>query len=315
MFDIDGEAGPLYGTALMLSPAPVAYNNASDCSNLVHVLVESGASDHYFDDFLIPELKCHLMDYTCLTTPLKILTAGGALLDGTGEGVLQGVITDNYGNSYLVRIQILVVPTIRRNLFSVKTATRNGSVSIFDRENPRLEAFGVTLPLRGEQDDLYSFVLELSADAYGATELAMNAVSNAQLWHRQLGHLNRRILELMQRHDGNSITFDGTIADCDVCAGGKCQRLAHLKKAQHACVTRPIQLCYGDLMGPFTPEAYIRQQDHRPVHQVDRRLLTGEQELRIRLPSPVRHINCHPLRRPSHLLACRQRRVIHERSV
>ena len=54
-------------------------------------------------------------------------------------------------------------------------------ISIFDREDPRLEAFGVTLPLSGEQDDLWSFVLDLSADAYGATELAMNAVSNDQL--------------------------------------------------------------------------------------------------------------------------------------
>ena len=53
MFDTDGEGGPIYGTALMSSPAPVAYNNASDCSNLVHVLVDSGASDHYFDDFLM----------------------------------------------------------------------------------------------------------------------------------------------------------------------------------------------------------------------------------------------------------------------
>ena len=256
MFDTDGKGGLLYGTALMSSPAPVAYNNVSDCNNLVHVLVHSGASGHYSDDFLIPELNHRLLGYTCFTTPLKMLTTGGALLDGTGEGILQGVITDNYGSGQLVRIQVLVVPTIGRNLLSAKSATRNGIISIFDRENPRLEAFGVTLPLRGKQDDLYSFVLDLSADAYGATELAMNVVSKAQVWHRRLGHLNRRSLELMQRHGGNVITFDGTIADCDVCAVGKGQQLAHPKKAQHAGITRPFQLCYGDLMGPFTPEAY-----------------------------------------------------------
>ena len=212
MFDTDGEGGQLYGTALMSSPAPVAYNNASDCSNLVLVLVDSRASDHYFDDFIIPELDRCLLDYACLTTPRKILTAGGALLDGTGEGIIQGVITDNYGNGHLIRIQILVAPTIGRDLFSVKTATRSGIVSIFDRDNPWLEAFGVTLPLSGEQDGLCSLVLDLSADAFGATELAINAVSNAQGWHRRLGHLNKTSLELMQRHDGNGITFDGTIA-------------------------------------------------------------------------------------------------------
>ena len=137
----------------------------------------------------------------------------------------------------------------------MKTAIRNSIISIFDRENPRLEAFGVTLPLRGEQYNLYSFVLDLSADAYGTIELAMNGMYNAQLWHRRLGHLNRRSLELMQRHDGNSITFDGTIADYDVCAVGEDQQLAHPKSAQHTDIPRPFQLCYGDLMGPFTPEA------------------------------------------------------------
>ena len=133
----------------------------------------------------------------------------------------------------------------------MKTAIRNCIVSIFHRENPRLEAFGVTLPLRGEQDDLYSFVLDLGADVYAATELATNAVSNAQLWHRRLGHLKRRSLKLMQRHDGNGIIFDGTIEDCDVSSVGNRQQLA-----QHAGITRPFHLCYGDLMSPFTPEAH-----------------------------------------------------------
>ena len=92
MFDTDGEGGPLYGTASMSSPATVAYNTASDCSNPVHILVDSGASDHYFDVFLIPELNRRLLDYTCLITPRKILNAGRALLHGTSEGILQGVI-------------------------------------------------------------------------------------------------------------------------------------------------------------------------------------------------------------------------------
>ena len=109
----------------------------------------------------------------------------------------------------------------------------------------------------------------------------------------------------MQWYGGHGITFDGTIVDCDVRAVGKGQHLAHPKKAHHAGINRAFQLCYGDLIGPFTPEvdggSQILQQDHRPVHQVDCRLLAGIQELRPRLLSPVRHINCHPLRRPSQL--------------
>ena len=73
------------------------------------------------------------------------------------------------------------------------TAARKGIAAIHDYENPRLEGFNVAVPLRSESGDLYSFVLDLSADQYGAKELAMNTVTNAQVWHRGLGHLHAQI--------------------------------------------------------------------------------------------------------------------------
>ena len=91
---------------------------------------------HYFHDSLHPEPNCPLLDDTCLETPRKVFITKRALLDGTGKEVLQGVIIDNHGNGDLFRIQILVLPTIGRKLFSVKTATRKDGVSIFDLENP-----------------------------------------------------------------------------------------------------------------------------------------------------------------------------------
>ena len=42
--------------------------------------------------------------------------------------------------------------------------------------------------------------------------------------------------------------------DCDVCVVGKAQQLAHPKTANHK-FNWPFQLCYVDLMGPFTPVA------------------------------------------------------------
>ena len=62
----------------------------------------------------------------------------------------------------------------------------------------------------------------------------------------------------MQGHDDNDINFDGIIltVDCDVCTVGKSHQLVHPKKAQHAGIIARFQLCYGDLMRPFTPGAY-----------------------------------------------------------
>ena len=132
------------------------------------------------------------------------------------------------------------------------TAAKKGIATIFDYENPRLEGFNVTVPLRIESSDLYSFVLDLSADRYGTKELAMNAVANAQVWHRRLGHLHTQSPDILRKRDGTGIAFEGAVPDCDVCALGKAQQLAHPKTVNHK-VSQPFQLCCGDLMEPFTP--------------------------------------------------------------
>ena len=99
-------------------------------------------------------------------------------------------------------------------------------------------------------------MLDSSADGYGAIELAMNTVANAQLWHRRPGHFNKKSLEFMQWRDCNGITFDGILADCGVCAVVKSHQLAHLKKVKNAYIKAPFELVHGDLMGPFTPAAH-----------------------------------------------------------
>ena len=163
----DGEGEPLYSTAVMSSgPAAFKHKPSADDGS-VTVLVDSGASGHYFDDLIIPSLKHRLLNYLLLTTPRKILIAGGALLDGTTEGILQGLVTENHGEQHHARIAILIVPGIGRNLFSVKSATKKSVVSILDFDNPRLELSGISFPLRAEDDNLfYSLMFDLSADSH-----------------------------------------------------------------------------------------------------------------------------------------------------
>ena len=151
---VDGGGEPQYGTALMASGPAAFKHKPSAGDDSVTVLVDSGASGHYFDDLLIPSLKHRLLNYVLLTPPRKILTAGGALLDGTAEGILKVLVTDNHGEQHLARIAILIVPGIRRNIFSAKSATKKGVVSIFDFDNPRLELSGITVLLRAEDGNL-----------------------------------------------------------------------------------------------------------------------------------------------------------------
>ena len=74
-----------------------------------------------------------------LATPRKILSVAGAMLDGKAAGVLKDLVTADYGNQVLLRVDIVVVPRIGRSLLSVMTLTKTDIMTNFDYENPMLK--------------------------------------------------------------------------------------------------------------------------------------------------------------------------------
>ena len=132
---------------IMTSSSAFITSQDSVNNSFVIIMVDSGASDHFFDDTIIRDLKHCLQGYAHLATPRKIPTARGALLDVTAESVLQGLTDDNYGNQILVRVDTVVVHGMGHNLFSVITAAEKGIVAIFGHENSRLEEVNVTVLL------------------------------------------------------------------------------------------------------------------------------------------------------------------------
>ena len=123
MFGRVHDEEPVGKSLMASSSAPIRSQNSVN-GNLVTIMVERRGSSHYFGDAIIRDLKHRLQDYVHLATPRKNVTVGGTLLDGTVEGVLQGLATDDYGNQIFVRTDIMVVPGVGRNLFSVTTATK-----------------------------------------------------------------------------------------------------------------------------------------------------------------------------------------------
>ena len=77
--------------------------------------------------------------------------------------------------------------------------------------NPRLETHNHTFPLQELGHVLYFFSLDLAGSSNGP-QLAMQAAANANLWHRQLGHLNRKSLSLLKNLDNNGVSFDAKAA-------------------------------------------------------------------------------------------------------
>ena len=113
------------GLALSVVPAAEKRNRGSN--SLVSVIVDSGASGHYFDDALIPGLRYRLDNYLELAIRGWITTAGGHQLEGGGQGLLRGHIIDAHGVRRVIQISVSFVPGLGRNLFSVKQASRKAS--------------------------------------------------------------------------------------------------------------------------------------------------------------------------------------------
>ena len=246
-------ASPIQKAGSDLTIGPTAKPRTCCSNDSVNVLVDSGAPGHYFDDAIIPGFRDRQQEYKVLDVPRNVSTAGGGGENGTAQGLLRGHVVDDKGVRRLIQISCLIVPGLRRNLFSVKQAERNDVVSILDMTNPMLEIHNHTFPFQELGHDLLSFTLNLAGGGNGP-ELAMMAAANANLWHRRLGYLNRKSLSLLKNLDNSGVGFDGPVPDCDVYAVRKSHQLAHPKTANNK-VKLPFQLVLADLMGPLTPEA------------------------------------------------------------
>ena len=76
----------------------------------------------------------------------------------------------------------------------------------------------------------------------------------ANLWHRRMGHINRKSMDVLRRMPGSGVDYNGDIQACDVCAVGKTKQQAHPKQATYD-VQHAFQLVTVDLMGPIKPAA------------------------------------------------------------
>lgn len=81
----------------------------------------------------------------------------------------------------------------------------------------------------------------------------MQATDSATLWHRRVGHLNRKGLHNLKNIDGIEVEFVDAALHYDACALGKSRQLAHPKTADHK-VERVFQLVMTYMRGSFMPE-------------------------------------------------------------
>ena len=90
------------------------------------MLADSGSSKHFVDRKLVHRVETRMQDYTKISPPMEIKAAGHNTLLGIAQGTLLVVVRDTQGICRTVKLPIVLVPGLGRNLFSTAMAAQKG---------------------------------------------------------------------------------------------------------------------------------------------------------------------------------------------
>lgn len=122
----------------MEQPAVNKQDTTVNRSDIISLLVDSGASGHYLDSDPITGLDDVLAGYKAIDHPVRIDGAGGHEFHGVGEGTLTATAGDVNGINRMVKFKCTTVPGLGRHLFSSGEAQIRGADTIISA-NPRIE--------------------------------------------------------------------------------------------------------------------------------------------------------------------------------
>eukprot|EP00903_Cladosiphon_okamuranus_P021648 g19902.t1 len=182
-----GQQAPGSATTALAAPTPPAgvgfsfVANSTAAAPTFTMTVDTGASSHFLDSELLPDLEQRMIECTKIDPPLRITVAGQGQLPGTAKGVLKVIVTDQHGNSHPVRLPFICVPNLWRHLFSGGTAKKQ-VVSTFIGPTSFLDVGVFKIPLRPDEacDTMFHFDLAIAPDTV-ATQHAFPTISGADL--------------------------------------------------------------------------------------------------------------------------------------
>ena len=120
------------------------------------MLVDSGSSKHFVDPKLVHRVESRMQDYTQISPPMKIKAAGHNTLLGIAQGTLLVVVRDTQDICRTVKLPIVRVPGLGRNLFSTAMTAQKGVKTIITKAGSivDLSLFSIQLTRSGNLDHL-----------------------------------------------------------------------------------------------------------------------------------------------------------------
>lgn len=192
-------------------------------------ILDSGATEHIVSESC-QELAKKVLK---LEKSVKIHIANGDWMFANSKAEFEVMY-----HGQKIKLEALLVRNVKHNLLSVGKLTRNGYKVIFSKDSVKIS--GPNFTIDGQKmNNLYLVDLELSESK--ASELNyVNTKEQTSLWHRRLGHLNRKSLKML----GLPVSDD----QCEKCLEGKAKRQSFnrvVKSTKHIG-----ELIHSDISGP-----------------------------------------------------------------
>lgn len=146
---------------------------------------------------------------------------------------------------------VLYVPAVRSNLFSVGVCTSKGLEARFAGDCVDMIDSGEIVVTGVKQANQIYRMLFRVKDLHNIGEANMSTMS-LKIWYERLGHLNKRALcDLVKKElvEGVKVTNERDFF-CDACQLGKVHKLPFEKVAKKVS-TRPGELTHSDVCGPM----------------------------------------------------------------
>ena len=225
-------------------------------------IVDSGATAH------MCKTQESFKDLSTSHPNSYIEVANGTTAKVEGIGSVRLSTSSSTGKKINITLEnVLFVPTLGRNLLSVRAITNNGHSATFKNGGGDIQLAGrnrVNIPLehRGKLYILNCKNLKSEASQTEKAETAsvtLGKVSKADLetWHQRLGHIGQKtIKKLVPYVEGMQIKGETLHKQdkCEICVATKMSKKPFSSAIRRT--TKPLELVHSDIAGPMrTPTA------------------------------------------------------------
>lgn len=203
-------------------------------------LVDSGASEHMCRDRTL---------FTSFTTVSQrsVVVGNGATISVLGCGQVTVQVSNGIEWIDTIIDNVLFVPELKTNLFSVNRATDKGYVMMTDDSSCKFYKAGVVRAIAKRIRSSYYLDLRYKSQCEIASpaQLLQNDLDE---WHKRLAHQNFSYVKDILQKNHIEVKQD-TIPTCESCLVGKIHRLP-FSKSEHA-TTKTCELLHVDTCGPM----------------------------------------------------------------